>query len=99
MVPFLKYTVLRLALFVAALAALAWLGAGPLVAVIGAGVISMLVSYLALRGPREDLSREVAEVIDRRLSRHEQEPSQDAEAEDAADDAQRAAKAEREQHG
>jgi hypothetical protein len=91
-VPLLKYTVLRLALFVAALAALAWFGAGPLVAVIGAGVVSMLVSYLLLRGPREDLSRQVSEVIDRRLSRNGHVPSADTAAEDAADDAQRAAK-------
>ena len=92
MVPLLKFTVLRLALFVAALAALAALGAGPLVAVIGAGVVSMLLSYLLLRGPREQLSQQIADYSERRLSRH-QPATEDSEAEDAADDAQRAATA------
>jgi hypothetical protein len=92
-VPLLKFTVLRLALFVAALAALAALGAGLVVAVVGAGVVSMLLSYLLLRGPREALSRQIAEYSERRLSKHQPVASPDSQAEDAADDAQRAVRA------
>jgi hypothetical protein len=72
--PFLKYTVLRLALFVLALGGLALLGAGPLLAVVGAAVISLLLSYLLLRGPREELSRAIAGRVQGRLADPEPEP-------------------------
>ncbi len=67
MLPVVKYTVLRLALFVGPLAALVWLGASPLLALVLAAVVSALLSYLLLRGPREELSAQIARTIARRL--------------------------------
>jgi threonine dehydrogenase-like Zn-dependent dehydrogenase len=102
--PLLKYTVLRLALFVAAMGLLAVLGAGLIVVVVGAGVISLLLSYVLLRRPREDLTRLIAERTERRLAVHEKPVDADTLIEDAADDAERLARAraqaqaEREQH-
>jgi hypothetical protein len=91
--PFLKYTVLRLALFVAALAVFALLGAGGLLAVALAAFTSLALSYVLLRGPREELSRALAERADpnrpRRLGRLDRRVAEDAAAEDAADDAGR----------
>jgi hypothetical protein len=69
--PLLKYTVLRLGLFVVALAALA----------------SMLLSYVLLRGPREELAGVIEQRVSARLQRRA--------AEDAIEDvaAHRAAEA------
>ena len=88
MVPLLKYTVLRLALFVGALFLLTLLGAGQLGALIGAAVISFLLSYILLRGPREQLAVQIAERVDRRHGPTDAEA--DAALEDAADEARRA---------
>lgn len=102
MAPLLKYTVFRFALFVAALALLAALGAGLIVAVVGAALISMLLSYLFLKRPREELARLIQERTERRLAGGEKVGEQDASIEDAAVDAQRTApmpaEAEPEQH-
>jgi hypothetical protein len=68
--PLLKYTVFRLTLFVAALVALSLAGAGRLTALIGAGVISFLLSYLLLRGPRTQVAEQIAERVERRHLRH-----------------------------
>ena len=69
MLPVLRYTVLRLAFFVAALAAAALLGAGPLVALGLAAVVSAALSYLFLRGPRTEVAQWLADRVERRLDR------------------------------
>ncbi len=99
MTAVLKYTVLRLGLFVAALLVLFLLGARELVALVGAAVISLLLSYVLLRGPREAAARAVAERTRARLGEPPAEGEQpaarrprlddDAVAEDAALDADR----------
>ncbi len=63
----IKYTVLRLALFVAAMGVLYLLGARGILNLALAAVVSMLLSYLLLRGPREALAQEVAGRVGRRL--------------------------------
>jgi hypothetical protein len=88
-VPLLKYTVLRLALFVASMWLLYLLGAGVLVAVIGAAVLSFLLSYVLLRGPRDQLAAVIARRAERRRLRRPSAADQDAAVEDAADDARR----------
>lgn len=86
--PFLKYTVLRLALFVVLLGLFALLGARGLLAVLLAAVASVALSYVLLRGPREELSRAIAERVDprrpRRRPRFIRRLAQDDAAEDAA---------------
>jgi hypothetical protein len=69
MLPVLKYTVMRLALFVVALAVLSLLGAGRLTAVVLAALVSALVSYLLLRGPRDAVGQVIAERVEHRLDR------------------------------
>jgi hypothetical protein len=90
--PLLKYTVLRLALFVASMGVLYLLGMRGLLNVAVAALISLMLSYVLLRRPREDLSQAIAGRISRRLA----DPSErrtplglddDAAAEDAALDA------------
>jgi hypothetical protein len=85
--PFLKYTVLRLVLFVAALAVFALLGARGWLAVLLAAVASMALSFVLLRGPREELSRTIAERADpsrpRKPSRFGRRLAEDDAAEDA----------------
>jgi len=94
-VALLKYSVLRLALFVAALGGLAWAGANLMIAVVGAALVSMMLSYLLLRGPRDQLARVVADRTERRLVAAEQrigaQAAEDAAIEDAADEAGRTA--------
>jgi membrane protein implicated in regulation of membrane protease activity len=91
--PLLKYTVLRLALFIGAIWALTLLGASPLVALIGAAVVSFLLSYLLLRGPREQLAEQIAGRIERRRTRGPSAVDQDAAIEDAVADRAAAEKA------
>ncbi len=79
----LRYTVLRIALFVAALAVLALLGASELTALVGAAVISLLLSYVLLRGPRDAAALAIAERTRARLDARSG-VAQDAAAEDAA---------------
>lgn len=74
----------RLALFVVSLALLAWAGAGQLWAIVGAAVISMLVSYVLLRGLRDQVALQVADRVARRTGRPA--PGEDELAEDAAVD-------------
>jgi hypothetical protein len=91
--PFLKYTVLRLVLFVAALAVFALLGARGLLAVLLAAVASVALSLVLLRGPREELSRAIAERADpsrpRKPSRFSRRLAEDDAAEDAAAEGRR----------
>lgn len=87
MLPLLKYSVMRLALFVAAIGLLYVIGIQDLLPnLVLAGVISLLLSYVLLRRPREELSQQIADRVSGRLK----PPlglDDDAEAEDAAVDA------------
>lgn len=93
MIPLLKYSVLRLALFVAAMGLLSLVGIRALLPnLLLAGVVSLLLSYLLLRRPREELSRQIADRVSGRLSSgpSRRKPlglDDDSEAEDAAIDA------------
>jgi hypothetical protein len=85
--PFLRYTVLRLGLFVLALAVFALLGAGGWLLVLLAAVTSLALSLVLLRGPRDELSAVLASRADparRGQRRFERGLSEDAAAEDAA---------------
>jgi hypothetical protein len=85
--PLLKYSVMRLALFVAAMALLYVIGIQALLPnLLGAGVISLLLSYLLLRRPREELSQQIAGRVEARLKDPERKSriAEDAEIEDAA---------------
>jgi hypothetical protein len=55
----LKYSVMRLALFVALLALLVVLGMGRLWAIVLAALLSMMISYVLLRGQRDAVTREI----------------------------------------
>jgi hypothetical protein len=86
----LRYTVLRLLVFAASLALLWLLGLrgeeNVLLLVVGAALLSMVVSFFALRRFREDTSVKIAERLDQRAEarRHRETPvSADEEAEDA----------------
>ena len=70
--PLLKFTVLRLALFVAALAALALTGARGWLLLLLAAVVSLALSYVLLRGPRAELAAAIEQRTARRLSSDEQ---------------------------
>lgn len=85
--PFLKYTVLRLALFVAALGVLAVVGARGWLLVLLAAVTSMVLSFLLLGGPRDELTEVIARRADpanRRRGGLDRGLDEDAAAEDAA---------------
>jgi hypothetical protein len=75
--PLLKFTVLRLALFLLALVTMRWLGASPLLAVVLAAVVSMLLSYVLLRGPREELAGVIEQRVAGRLGRSDQPDGSD----------------------
>lgn len=88
----LKYTVLRLGLFVAMLGAFSFLGFGPVVALALAAVVSLLLSYVLLRGPRDALARAVADRAEQRAAGERRPPGvlgldDDADTEDAVLDA------------
>ncbi len=89
----MKYTLLRLGLFAAALVVLALLGAGGWLLVLLAAVTSLALSLVLLRGPREEVSvalaRRAEASAQRRRARAERRGDQDAAIEDAAVDAAR----------
>lgn len=84
----LKYSLLRFALFGVVFAALWATGAGPVVAVFGGALVSVLLAYVLLRGPREAATRAIEEQTRRRLEQRSVAPpvDQDAAVEDAAVD-------------
>lgn len=90
MSAFLKYSLLRLGLFAAALAMFWLLGARGVLVVVLAAFASLALSYLLLRGPREELSKAISARVEgsrpRRQSRFDRRISEDAAAEDAAAD-------------
>jgi hypothetical protein len=88
MSAFVRYTVLRLGLFVAALALFGLLGARGLLLVVLAAFASLALSYVMLRGPREELSQTISGRMEgpRRRGRVERRIAEDADAEDAEAD-------------
>ena len=88
MAPLLKFTVLRFALFVAALVVLALLGARGWLLLLLAAFVSLLLSYVLLRGPREELTASIAARAGQRNGAgrrqgHRLKADVDAEVEDA----------------
>jgi hypothetical protein len=96
-VAVLRYSVLRLAIFIASLFVLSLLGVEQSVLMLVlAAFISLALSYLLLGGPREKLAQEVAARVEGRLDRkHPSGAEADAATEDAAVDAAEAERAQR----
>ena len=67
MLPTLKYTVMRLALFVVAIGVLTLLGVRGLPAIALAVVISAMLSYLLLRRQRDVVAGQVSAGLRRRM--------------------------------
>ena len=91
---FLRYTVLRVMVFLGCLILLWLLGLrdrdDTLLLVVGAALLSMLVSFFALKRFRDDYSREVAVAVERRTAaKREQGVASDEDAEDLEADARR----------
>ncbi|MBT0767756.1 DUF4229 domain-containing protein [Kineosporia sp. J2-2] len=91
----IKYTVMRLALFVVALVVLDLFMDPSILWLAAAAVISMALSYLFLSRPREQLTQAITDRTEKRLN-HKAEARRtgldrpDDEIEDEADDAARA---------
>jgi len=90
-VAVLRYTVLRIAIFIASLALLYLIGVREsLLMLVFAAVISVALSYVLLGGPRDQLAQELATRVENRTQQKRQRPSgtqADADVEDAAVDA------------
>ncbi len=92
--PFVVYSVLRLALFAACLGLLWWAGLRSWLVAVVAAFLAWALSYVLLNGPRDAAARQLAERAERRrragdravLGKRAQE---DADLEDAADEAAR----------
>ena len=92
--PFVIYSVLRLALFAACLGLLWWAGLRSWLVAVVAAFLAWGLSYVLLSGPRDAAARQLAERAARRseagdrtvLGKRAQE---DADLEDAADEAAR----------
>ena len=67
--PFVVYSVLRLALFGACWWVLAWAGLDPWLAVVAAAFLAWGLSYVALPGPRDAAARWLAEKDAQRKAR------------------------------
>ncbi|GAA4660534.1 DUF4229 domain-containing protein [Kineococcus glutinatus] len=93
--PYLKYTVLRLGVFVLCLVVLTWAGARGLLAIGLAALVSVLLSLLLLRRQREEMALALQRRVDRRVAQGPRPTSfgrradADNDAEDAADDQRR----------
>ncbi len=74
--PVALYTLARLGLFVLALAVFAVAGAGRLTALVGAALVSMLISYVALGSLRDKVAERVAARVETRRARRP-EPEDD----------------------
>ncbi len=92
---FLRYTLMRLALFAVALLGLAGLGARGLLLVVLAIAVSMALSYLLLRRQRDALATAIAARIEHReAARGDTQPARPAPgptSDEAAEDAEVAA--------
>jgi hypothetical protein len=91
--PLLKFTVLRLALFVATLAVLYVIGARDWLLLLLAAVVSLALSYVLLRAPREELAATIEQRAQQRAAnrerpvpRRQSAAQRDADLEDAAVD-------------
>ncbi|WP_286961209.1 MULTISPECIES: DUF4229 domain-containing protein [Arsenicicoccus] len=69
--PGLRYSLLRIMLFLGCLIVLWLVGLRGLLLVILAGLLSMVASLFVLRGPREEFSARIAERVDRKAARAE----------------------------
>ena len=69
--PGLRYSLMRIMLFLGCLIVLWLVGLRGLLLVILAGLLSMVVSLFVLRGPREEFSARIAERVDRKAARAE----------------------------
>ena len=91
MLPVLRYSVMRLALFVATLGLLALVGARGLLLLMLAAGVSFALSYVLLWRARSDVSRVISERVAARLDRPRsgfaRRLQEDDEIEDAAVDA------------
>lgn len=92
----IRYSVLRLGLFVVALVALLWAGMNPWLSPLLAAFVAWGLSYVLLAGPRDAAALQVAERAEARRARQGRteltgRAREDADAEDAADEAARAA--------
>jgi hypothetical protein len=86
--PVVRYFLARLVLFVLAVVVLGLVGAGPLLALFGGLLISVLLSYVLLRRLREPANAAVAERLRARQERRAAQPDEDELVEDAqVDDA------------
>ena len=84
----LRYTVLRLAVFVASLLLLALGGARGILLLVLATAVSAALSYLLLRGPRSALSAALEDRTRRRLEARAARPATGLRADEAAEDAE-----------
>lgn len=92
--PFVVYSVLRLALFGACLGLLWWAGLRSWLVVIVAAFLAWGISYVLLAGPRDAAARQLAERAERRRAAGDRtvlgkRAQEDADVEDAADEASR----------
>ncbi|NUU17973.1 DUF4229 domain-containing protein [Cellulomonas humilata] len=92
--PFVVYSVLRLALFGACLGLLWWAGLRSWLVVIVAAFLAWGLSYVLLSGPRDAAALQLAERAERRRAAGDRtvlgkRAQQDADVEDAADEATR----------
>ncbi|HEX5534184.1 MAG TPA: DUF4229 domain-containing protein [Actinomycetales bacterium] len=93
MSPLLKFSALRIALFVAALAVLYVIGARDWLLLFLAAFVSLALSYVLLRAPREELAASIEQRAQQRAANRERPRAprksaaeRDAEVEDAAVD-------------
>ena len=86
---FLKYSLVRAALFVVPFAVFMLLGIGGVLSAVYACIIAFAVSFLFLRGQRNAAASDVSDVFGGRKRVHTSVEEEDAEAEDAIDEAQR----------
>ena len=78
-----KYFLARLVLFLLCAAVLALIGAGPLLALVGALFVSLLLSYVLLRRLRDAATVVVADRMQSRMERRAAPLDEDALIEDA----------------
>jgi hypothetical protein len=93
-VPFVVYSILRLALFGACLGLLWWAGLRTWLVAVVAAFLAWGLSYVLLAGPRDAAARQVAERVERRRAAGDRtvlgkRAQEDADLEDAADEASR----------
>lgn len=82
--PFFRYTVLRLALLLAVVAALYAIGARGALLLLMALLISAALSFILLRRPRDEVAQRIAQRAEGRIdSRLARKAAEDNAAEDA----------------